>query len=327
MLERFILALLTFVLPIQFIVQPVLAASRGGQQIFRGIANVNSALNLVAAVEGNSQFSDEVKTYYKKHNLNLKDELPRMKFDGNRMHFEGLPEPMILGNAQNEFVYRGVSFFYAPKKSFQANMEAMEKVWGKFAELGWKSGKTSWLFGSRAHADVGPLYVVLGIMAGGVVLGAIAAVSLGLWGIYELVQHFRESNDPFQVTAAPDGTCSMSVKGMKLVLKKVNGKDQVEQFLEDKSVMTGELFHDGSKPRIVSESKDFKSLEPQAQREMASHFSILKQVCTSPENIKKFNDSARRVQDRINRGEIELSSLETKVSPTAPAKQSAPAVR
>lgn len=304
MLRKIFVTFLLLPLSIQFMVQPVLAAPNFPAPVFYEVTSMESALNLVTAATGNDRFERESRELFKSYKLDLSRPFMGMEFDGNKIRFEGLSDPVVVGASPYEFTYKGVTYIYNPKKSVKANFEEMKKSWGQFKELSFPVAQFN-PFMNSANADVGPLYAMLftfvGVTAALVITGVVVA---GYFGY----KWYKNSTEPLKMECSPGKIVQSKGKDRLVIESQPDGKQVFYSDVGGKKELQGELekitLRGKDSYAITNGNARVNDLRTSDAVELNKKLMAMKSLCADPAELEKFNTSSRRIQEGMNSGKI-----------------------
>lgn len=304
MLRKILVTFLILPLSIQFMAQPVLAAPNFPAPVFYEINSLESALNLVTMATGNDRFERDSRELFKNHKLDLSRPFIGMEFDGNRIRFEGLSEPVIVGASPYEFSYKGITYVYNPKKSVKANFEEMRKSWGQFKELDFAVAQFN-PFMNSAHADVGPLYVALFTFVG--VTAALVITGVAVAGYFGY-KWYKNSTEPLKIECGANKIVQSKGKDRLVIEILPDGKRSFYSEIAGKKELQGELekitLRGKESYAITNGNAVVNDLRTAAAVELNKKLMAMKKLCASPSEVEQFNMSSRRIQDGFNSGKI-----------------------
>ncbi len=304
MLRKIFVTFLLLPLSIQFMVQPVLAAPNFPAPVFYEVTSMESALNLVTAATGSDRFERDSRELFKNYKIDISRPFIGMEFDGNKIRFEGLSEPVIVGASPYEFTYKGVTYVYNPKKSVKVNFEEMKKSWGQFKELNFPIAQFN-PFMNAAYADVGPLYAMLFTFVG--VTAALVITGVAVAGYFGY-KWYKNSTEPLKMECGASKIVQSKGKDRLVIESQPDGKQIFYSEVGGKKELQGEL------EKITLRGKDSYAITNGNNRvndlrtadavELNKKLMAMKSLCTNPEEVEKVNTSSRRIQEAMNSGKI-----------------------
>lgn len=308
MLRKLFITFLVISLIMHWTAQSVLAASNFPAPVFYEVTSMDSALNLVTAATGNDRFERDFRNFFKTHKLNLANPFVGMEFDGNKIRFEGLSEPILVGASPYDFTYKGTTYTYNPKKSTKSNFEEMKKVWGQFKELNFPVASFS-IFMNTAHADVGPMYSALFLYMG--VTAALALTGITVAGYFGY-KWYKNSTEPLKMECSSNKFVQSKGKdrlvieimpdGKQTFYSEVNGRRELQGDLEKITLR-------GKDSYAITNGNDVLSdLRTASTVELNKKLMVMKSLCGNPEELEFFNSSSRRIQEAFNSGKIKITA-------------------
>lgn len=306
-----IVSLLVLPLTLQFAAQPVMAAPNFPAPVFYEVSSLDSALHLVTAATGNDRFERESRDLFKTYKMDLSRPFMGMEFDGNKIRFEGLADPVIVGASPYEFTYKGITYVYNPKKSVKANFEEMKKSWGQFKELNFPVAYFN-PFMNSANADVGPLYAMLftfvGVTAALVITGVAVAAYFGY-------KWYKNSNEPLKMECSANRIVQSKGKDRLVIEIQPDGKQKFYSEVSGKKELQGELekitLRGKESSAITNGNALVNDLRTADAVELNKKLAAMKSLCANPEELERFNTSSRKIQEAMNNGKIKTVKVVT----------------
>lgn len=173
------------------------------QTLLNDFKDLKGAYRFVSVLTKDQAFEKEWLRFFAQKGFNSERAWPQSTLENGAIAIEGLQQPVFFGSQTNEFVYRGKSFIFDPKKSPEANFIKIQEAWGEFSELESSRQESrffiefSWL--PVAKADVGPLYMaILGTLGVYAVLitAGVTVIGVGSWYAYKkLYKEPKEINE------------------------------------------------------------------------------------------------------------------------------------
>lgn len=285
-------------------VQPVLAAPNFPAPVFYEVNSLDSALNLVTAATGSDRFERDSRELFRHYKLDLSGPFIGMEFDGNKIRFEGLVDPVIVGASPYEFTYKGITYNYNPKKSVKANFVEMKKSWGQFKELNFPVAQFN-PFMNSAYADVGPLYAMLFTFVG--VTAALAVTGVTVAGYFGY-KWYKNSTEPLKMECGANKiiqskgkdrlTIELQPGGNQIFFSEVGGKKELQGELEKITLRGKDSYAITNGNALVNDLRTADAVE------LNKKLMAMKSLCANPLELEKFNTSSRRIQDAMNSGKI-----------------------
>ncbi|MFM6926938.1 MAG: hypothetical protein ACKOX6_00650 [Bdellovibrio sp.] len=293
---------------LQFVAVPLYAAPVAHVSFFWEVQSWDSVLNLVTAATGSEKFERGSRDLFKSYKLDLTKPFAHLDFDGNKVRFEGLPEPLITGATPYENTYKAVTYTYNPKRSVKTNFEDMRKVWGQFKELNFPASGIS-LRELASASEGGSMYASLFTFA-----GASAALAHNGDAVtnYFGYKWFKNAADPIKMECQ-DGKI-IQIKGKdRLAIETATSGDQIFY-----SEISGKKEIQGQLEKITLRGKDsyaitngnvyVNNLRISDAVELNKKLMAMKSLCSHPEALEDFNVSSVRIQDAINSGKVKVAS-------------------
>ncbi|MGE5086654.1 MAG: hypothetical protein ACM3MG_10165 [Bacillota bacterium] len=297
-----------FCTSLQFVALPAYSAPVAHVSFFWEVKSWDSVLNLVTAATGNEKFEKGSRDLFKAHKLDLTKPFAHLDFDGNKVRFEGLPEPIITGATPFDMTYRSVTYVYNPKRSVKANFEEMRKAWGQFKELNFPSSDVS----SRSLASApegGSMYASLFTF-----VGASAALARNGDAVtnYFGYKWFKNTSDPIKIECQ-DGkiiqvkgkdrlAIETATSGDQIFYSEIGGKKEIQGQLEKITLRGKESY------AITNGNVYVNNLRISDAVELNKKLMAMKSLCSHPEAVEEFNISSNRIQDAINAGKVKVVS-------------------
>ena len=306
MLKQFLVTTLVIPLCLQFATQPAMAAQNFQAPVFYEVTSVESALSLVTAATGSDRFERDTREIFKTYKVDIRSPFIGMQFDGSKIRFEGLSEPVIVGASPYEFSYKGITYIYNPKRSTKANFEEMRKSWGQFKELNFPVAFFN-PFMNSARADGGPLYAMLFSFVG--VTAALVTTTVAV-GSYFGYKWYKNSTEPLKLECTSNKIVQSKGKdrlvieaqndGHQNFYSEVNGKRDLQGDLEEITLRGKDSY------AITNGNGAVNDLRTASAVELNKKLMAMKSVCANSGELERFNSSSRRIQDGISAGKIKV---------------------
>ena len=293
---------------LQLVTLPVYAAPVAHVSFFWEVQSWDSVLNLVSAATGSEKFEKNSRDIFKSHKLDLTKPFAHLEFDGNKVRFEGLQEPLITGATPYEFTYNSVTFVYNPKRSVKTNFEEMRKVWGQFKELNFPPAE-SFFRGLASTPEGSSMYASIFTFVGA--SAALAHTGDAVTNYFGF-KWFKNAADPIKIECQDSKV--IQVKGKdRLAIETASSGDQVFY-----SEVGGKKEIQGQLEKITLRGKDsyaitngnayVNNLRISDAVELNKKLIAMKSLCSHPEELEDFNQSSRRIQEAINSGKVKVAS-------------------